>query len=239
MIVMLISDAVEKERKYIVRFTKDWAARWTEEYWEMMECSSIRELEEVVEGKNHPDIICLDITMQGAIDLAAQLRLLLPLSYMILIASPDISPVTYLRPSIGADSLMLKPLSAGQIQEIMSEALQAYIQRFFKPDEKKVFVIENKSGRELVDYDHIFFFESREKRVYLNAGSVEYGFYDTLDKLEERLQDRFIRCHRSFLVNSSKISQVFLSQNRLVLQGDFEIPLSRSYKPAIKEFLAG
>lgn len=73
--------------------------------------------------------------------------------------------------------------------------------------------------------------------MYLNTDTEEYAFYDTLDELTKRLSDGFIRCHRSFLVNKNKIEKVFLSQNRLVLEEDFEIPLSRSYKPALKEYL--
>ena len=142
-----------------------------------------------------------------------------------------------MRPAIGAESLLLKPLSAAQIQEVLSEAVRAYLDRFYRPDEKKVFVIEHKGGRSLVDYENIYFFESREKRVYLNTETEEYGFYDTLDQLETRLLGGFMRCHRSFLVNKKKIVKVFLSQNRLILENDFEIPLSRSYKPAVKAYL--
>ena len=67
---------------------------------------------------------------------------------------------------------------------------------------------------------------------------MDYPFYDTLDQLEERLAGRFLRCHRSYLVNRSKISKVYLSQNILVLSGGEEIPLSRSYKPAVKSFMS-
>ena len=77
-----------------------------------------------------------------------------------------------------------------------------------------------------------------EKKVFLNTGDMEYPFYDTLDQLEERLTGRFLRCHRSYLVNRNKISKVYLSQNILTLEGGEEIPLSRSYKPAVKQFMA-
>ncbi len=237
MIVMLISDAVQKERQYLVRFSKDWAGRWTEEYWKILQCASIEELKRAVEEKIRADIVCIDITMRGALELARALRSLAPASYIVLIADAGISPVTYLRPSIGAESLMLKPLSRSQVDEILSEALQVCVRRFLKPDEKKVFVIENRGERSLIEYESICFFEARDKRIYLNTGTREYGFYDTMDQLEERLSDRFIRCHRGFLVNKSKILQVYLSQSRLVLEGEFDIPLSRSYKPAIKEYL--
>lgn len=237
MIVMLISDGSKEERHYIVAYAKDFAGKWTEEKWEMLECASYPELEGVVTKKIKTDILCVDITMKGALDLTKELRRLLPSSYIILIASPKISPIVYMRPTIAAESLLLKPLTAKQIEEVLSEALQTYIRRFYQPDEKKVFIIEYNGGRNLIDYEKIYFFEAREKRVFLNTDVEEYGFYDTLDQLEDRLAEGFIRCHRSYLVNKSKITKVFLSQNRIVLEGEFEIPLSRSYKPAIKAYL--
>ena len=237
MIVMLISNESKKDRQYMVSYAKDFAGRCTEESWKMLTCVSIRELEETVARKVKVDIICVDITVNGALELTKELRQISPSAYIILVASPQISPVTYMRPSIGAESLMLKPLDEKQIQEVLKEALGAYVERFYRPDGAKVFVLENKGERNLINYENIYFFEAREKRVYLNTGTEEYAFYDTLDELTKRLSDGFIRCHRSFLVNKNKIEKVFLSQNRLVLEEDFEIPLSRSYKPALKEYL--
>ena len=66
---------------------------------------------------------------------------------------------------------------------------------------------------------------------------MEYPFYDTLDQLEERLSEKFLRCHRSYLVNKMRISKVYLSRNTLVLDEGEEIPLSRSYKPQVKQFM--
>lgn len=237
MIVMLISNESKKERQYMVSFAKDFAGRWTEESWKMLTCVSLSELKEAVSRRIKVDIICVDITVNGALELTKELRQISPSAYIILIASPKISPVTYMRPSIGAESLMLKPLDEKQIQEVLKEALGTYIERFYRPDDSKVFVLENKGERNLIDYENIYFFEAREKRVYLNTDTEEFAFYDTLDELTERLSDGFIRCHRSFLVNKSKIEKVFLSQNRLLLEEDFEIPLSRSYKPVLKEYL--
>lgn len=239
MILMLISDNSKTETRSIVRYTKDFAGKRTEEMWKMRTCDNVGELEQAVAEKIKANIICVDITMAGALELTVKLRQLSPLAYIILIASPKISPLTYMRPIIGAESLMLKPLTDLQIHKVLQEALGTYIKRFLQSDEKKAFVIENRGGKELIAYENIYFFEAREKRVYLNTDTEEYGFYDTLDALEERLSEGFIRCHRSFLVNKQKIAKVFLSQNRLVLQEDFEIPLSRSYKQSIKEYLAG
>ncbi len=237
MIVMLISDKEKDERGYIVKYSKDLASKWTDENWKMCQCETFEELEALVTEGLRYDLICVDITMKGALDLTKELRRISPSSYIILIASPKISPVIYMKPSIGAESLMLKPLTKQQIEEVLEEAISTYADRFYHSDEKKVFVVENKGERKLIDYNSIFFFESRDKRVFVNTGAEEYGFYDTLDQLEQQLSEVFIRCHRSFLVNKEKISDVYLSQNRILLKSDFEIPLSRTYKPSLKEFM--
>lgn len=237
MIVMVISCCVERERRYIVRYSRDIAGRYTDEKWDMIQCASLGALREVVQEKVPADMICVDITVEGALKLVTELRKSAPAAYIILIASADISPLVYLRPAVGAQSLMLKPLSEQQIQEVLSEAIRTYARQFYHTGEDSAFVIENSGGRSLIDYGRILFFEARDKRVYLNTAAEEYAFYDTLDNLEGRLKKRFLRCHRSFLVNREKISGVFLSQNRIVLEDDFEVPLSRTYKPAVKEYL--
>lgn len=237
MIVMVISDESEKERQYIVRYSKDMAGKYTDESWKMIQCAAPEELRELVQKKIPADMICVDITMQDALDMVREMRKAAPAAYIILIASAAISPVIYMRPSIGAESLLLKPLSEAQIQEVLAEAISTYAGRFYQPDDSKVFVVENGGERSLIDYERIYFFEARDKRVYLNTDAEEYGFYDTLDRLEESLNEEFLRCHRSFLVNKNKIAGVCLSQNRITLKEGFEVPLSRSYKPSVKEYL--
>ena len=156
---------------------------------------------------------------------------------MILIANSRISPVKYMRPSINAQSLLLKPLDSESVKEVLSESISSYISKFSEKDDDSFFVIETRGERELIPYDRILFYETREKKVFLNTGEMEYPFYDTLDQLEEKLADRFLRCHRSYLVNKSKVNKVYLSQNLLLLNSGEEIPLSRSYKPVVKQFM--
>ena len=78
------------------------------------------------------------------------------------------------------------------------------------------------------------YFESREKKIYINTGSAEFSFYDTLDHLEESLPDDFLRCHRSFIVARRYVRTILLSQNTIVLEDGSAIPLSRTYKAVFK-----
>lgn len=237
MISMLIADGYAKERRAISLEAHEQAARHTDEYWKWMECGDEQALKKLLGEDPRLHLACLDITMQNAVDSAKKIRARSDETYMILVADMTIPPTVYMRPSIGAESLLLRPLDLAQIREVLSEAVGTYARRFLNSDNRKVFVLENRGSRELIEYDRICYFESREKKLFCNTGSEEYAFYGTLDQLEEQLGDSFIRCHRSFLVNRSKIERVFLSRNCLELEGGIELPLSRSCKPAIRDFL--
>ena len=241
MIAMLIADHPAAERKKLLQESKWQAARLTEDEWDWIECSTSEEVLRKAEGIDKLDLVCLDLTMQTTdqmLTAAQMLRSAYPVAHMILIASGKISPVKYMRPAINAQSLLLKPLDAESVREVLAESVQNYVSKFKVRDDDQYFVVETRGERELISYDRILFYETREKKVFLNTGDMEYPFYDTLDQLEERLTGRFLRCHRSYLVNRNKISKVYLSQNILTLEGGEELPLSRSYKPAVKQFMA-
>lgn len=240
MITMLISDAPDAERRRILEAARSQAARYTEEHWEWRECGSVQELQKALSEDEQLNILCLDITMKDTdriLDIAAKVRSGNPQLYMILVADVSISPVRYMRPSIGAQSLMLKPLTDSSVIEILGEAVRTYARQYLDPDKGNVFLLENRGSRELISYDRILYFESREKKVFLNTGENEYGFYDTLDSLSEQLGSRFLRCHRSFLINTKLIRQIYLSQNRILLQDGTEVPVSRTCKGAVRKYL--
>jgi DNA-binding LytR/AlgR family response regulator len=96
------------------------------------------------------------------------------------------------------------------------------------------YVVETKDGMTHIPYEQIYFFEAREKKIYVCIGKEAYGFYGTIDKLVEELPSNFVRCHRGFIVNKNRIDRVVLSQNIIYLEDGFDVPLSRSYKPLFK-----
>lgn len=237
MIVMIISDSPEAERKRIVLCAESQAAYHSDEHWRFVESDSVDDLKCFLEENSKVDMVCLDITMDGSIEMAERVRSDFSSSYITLIADTNISPIKYIRPSIRAESLMVKPLSDAQIETVLEEAVISYMKRLELPDDRRVFVTENKGSKNLISYDRILFFESREKKVFLSTEKEEYGFYDTLDELEIKLDDIFIRCHRSYIVNRERISRVELSAGRIILDDGTEIPMSRSYKKAVKDYL--
>ena len=190
----------------------------------------------LVESGEKADLACIDITIPEALELTKLFRSKNETAYIILIASLKISPVTYMKPSIRAESLILKPFQSQQVDMAVKEAIQEVLKKYQNPDIDKVFVVDNQEGRVLIEYSAIYFFEARNKKIYLNTGAREYGFYSTIEQLQEELGEQFIRCHRGFLVNQKKIERVVFAKNLIVLTDGYEIPVSRTYKSILKEF---
>lgn len=234
MIAMLISSAEEKEAGYLCVCCRDITGKLSDETLEIHRCPTPVDLKRLIDSREQIDLACIDITVPDALALAEFFRSGNGSAYLILIASLEISPVTYMRPGIRAESLILKPFQEEQTRSALVEAFREILRRYEKPDRSKVFVIDNQDGRILIEYDAISFFEARNKKIYLNTGIKEYGFYDTMEHLEKELGDPFIRCHRSFLVNRGKIEKTVLAKNMLTLKDGYEIPVSRTYRTAMR-----
>lgn len=237
MISMLISGRQETERKMILACAKDRAAILTDENWKWLECASLVEVQKYLAEEHNIDIICLDLQIKGNLEAAAGFRAAFSSCYIIIITDASISPISYMRPCISAQSLIIKPLAEKQLTDTIGEVISSYMNTFLPRKAEKSFVLEAREGKLIFSYDQIWFFESREKKVFLNTDAEDYGFYSTLDRLEERMDEDFLRVHRSYLINKAKIESFRLSQNEILMKGGYIIPISRTYRPKIKQFL--
>jgi len=94
----------------------------------------------------------------------------------------------------------------------------------------------------VVDLDDICYCIAKERVTYVFTKDEEYSvgvsiteFYNSLPK------DRFFRCHRSYIVNITKIREIipwFNNTYNLKLQGiDYEVPVSRSNLKEFKQLM--
>ena len=236
MVEMLISGRGKQEVESIYRCSRELAAKFTEEKWEYYCFCTADSLNGFVDQKPLLDMICVDLTMSDALTAVQKLRKFNGHAYITIVASPDISPAVYMRPGFMAGSLMLKPLTEKQVRQVMTEAFQVFVKRFADNSIKEQFVIETREGRTLINYSQIYYFEAREKKIFLITETREIAFYDTINHLLEALPDGFLRSHRSFVVNSGKIDSIRLGKNMILLENGEEIPISRSFRQVFKEF---
>ena len=236
MVSMVILDSKENEISPLKRTIKELAAKLTEEEWSKDCIQSVHEINKLLSQRPLIDMSCYDITLDGALEKLLEFRKNYDEAGLMLITDSSISPVLYLRPGIKADSMLMRPLKAENVYETMKEFIASYFQREYDEKNQKSYIIENKEGKTILPYHEIFYLEAREKKIFLRTLNSEYGFYSTIEQLEEELPEEFVRCHRSFIVNTAKIQKIMLSQNLIELVHGFFVPLSRSYKPMLKQF---
>lgn len=75
---------------------------------------------------------------------------------------------------------------------------------------QKIFSIKVEDKIVNIDYNDILFFETSSTihKVVLHSVNRQVEFYSKMKDVENSLDERFIRCHNSFIVNKDKIKEI-------------------------------
>lgn len=118
---------------------------------------------------------------------------------------------------VEAYDYLLKPLDSAHFKRTMDRVLRALEQRTAEG-----IVIQRGSGCEVVLLSDLMYCEVLGRKIYLHKqdGTVS-DYYDKLEDLERRVDGRFFKCHRSYLVNLDYVrgcqdGQVMLSQGERI-----------------------
>lgn len=72
-------------------------------------------------------------------------------------------------------------------------------------------------------------------KVYLQGEAKPIVTLLSMKKMEERLPENFMRIHRSYIVNLSKIQEV--NKNRVIMDADTYLPIGDMYKDTFQQYL--
>ena len=226
----------DKSSIQIVAAVKDTVAKISEDYWDIKQIFATKELLEYLSEKPLVHLIIYDVCDKEALKLLAELRKNYPQPQLMILADMSISPMEYIRPDLKVSSLLIKPWTKQQLNDVLCDFLNDYVEDSAQAADSRedAYVVETREGTINIPYEQIYFFEAREKKIYVCIGKEAYGFYSAIDKLVDELPSYFARCHRGFIVNTKKIRKIVLSQNIIYLSDGFDVPLSRSYKSTLK-----
>lgn len=238
MISALIHNHNDRERELLISQLKKQIAYLCEE---KLKCQSVESSEAVSKLSGILELVdmaLLDIVDNTGVTIAEMVRKSWKNSEIMILSNPDVSPMMYLTPSIRAASLFLRPIRIEELERILYLFLKAVLSKRDSEDESS-YVVENNDGKVMIPYSKIYYFEVSEKKVYARLKTKEYGQYGTLDQLALELPEQFLRCHRSYIVNTDHIARIRLSEGMIYLDDGIAIPLSRSYKGDLKEYING
>lgn len=225
------------EQDNVKKHLKDNVAFASEEELNISAYLKIQSILEHVSGSEPVDMAVLEITGDDEIAMSHTVREKKEHALMMLVADAAISPMKYLTPKIRACSLLLKPYDDEMLDQIASQFVREYYRQKEGTDEEGAVLIESRQGKIRLPGKQIYYIEVRGKKVYFRTKDKEYGKYDSLENIKGQIPDYFIQCHRSYLFNKHYIERVKLSENTIYLENGITIPLSRTYKRNIKEYM--
>jgi len=178
--------------------------------------------------ENNCDIIFTDIELgsKNSIDLFKKIKNNLP---QIVFMS------TY--PKYAHKSFAVNPLHYIVKPVTNSEVLTA-IERFLNQNKDNIresfFVKKLHSSNEKIYLDDILFIESEKDAIKIKTKENEIVTLSSIKKILEKLPNKFIRVHRSFIININHIKSF---ENKNIKIDDYTIPISRAYKKEVLQFI--
>jgi len=186
-------------------------------------------IEHVSSSKESYDIVFLDIYMKfsNGINTAKKIREFDKECKIIFITSSKEHAIESYE--VRALYYILKPIEEDKLKDAIFIAIED-----LNLNDKNI-VIKNKKGSYKIIYKDILYAESSARVVMIHLVSGQtISFYSKLKDFIELIQDdRFIRCHKSFVVNMHHVIKI--EGNYIFMSGNLKIPISSVNSGTVKE----
>ena len=234
MISILVCDRDERERGIIAQDCRRRVAEHSNEQLTMAGAASEKEFLALLNKDQLVHLLYYNFQAGQPILGLREFRRKYGDAMLMLIADAAVSPLEYLRPGVAPDALLLRPLNRKKLDTANGEFIESFLGRLQEKGGKESFLVDTREEKIYIPFSHIYYFEARDKKLFLRTKNTEYAFYDTIDALIDKLPDTYRRCHRSYIVNTEKIRRVLTAENYLDLGNQIGVPISRSYRAAFK-----
>jgi len=202
-------------------------------------------------AEHQPDLMLLDIQMPklDGFEVVELLEQELPI---IFITAHDEHALRAFE--VHAVDYLLKPFSAGRLEEALKRARERIGRGDASPSLDDLVASARPEGADLdrilvrdgsdvrvIPTDAVDYIEARDDVVAIHVGGESHLKAQRLSMLEERLdQKRFIRVHRSFILNIDRLRSIelYAKDSRIaILEDGTKVPVSRSGYAKLRELL--
>ncbi len=179
----------------------------------------------------------LKTDMNGLL-LAQEIRKYDPRGFIVFVTThSEMSYLTF-KYKIEALDYILKD-NPNEIGERIYECIVKANQRFSSKNNKAQPVFSLKVGEKIytVNYEDILFFETSTNvhKIILHCRNRQMEFLGKIKEIEDELDDRFYRCHRSFLANRDNIKEIDFGNRVIYMDNGDECLLSSRMMKGLKK----
>ena len=221
--IAICDDEVRGRERIRTLLEKEFSQAQTQEF------DSGTKLIESVEEGYRPDIVMLDIAMEG-MDGMETARHLRELTDALLIFVTGVKEQVFQAFDVGAFHYLMKPIDQDKMTDVLKRAMQEVEKKNMSP---RYLLVKAEGSHHKIPVEDILYVENSGRKVILHmkTGCLEY--YERMNHLAEILGEGFYRCHRGYLVALSAISG-YDHESITVGQGDKVYLAKQKYGEFVK-----
>ena len=123
-----------------------------------------------------------------------------------------------------------KPITEEKLEETINRLVED-----IKSSPKKFIRLNN--NKTIINEDEINYIRKDGMKLVFCTDNRNYETYSSFSKIEDCLPDNFVRCHKSFIANINKISDINYSKNTILFPKNESCSIGAKYKNNIMEVL--
>ena len=180
---------------------------------------------------NPTDVLLLDIDLKSStsgLQIAEQIRAIDKNIYIIFVTGHfEFGMVAYKYKTF---DFLQKPLTKERFEETILRLysdIYGSTARYIRLDNDKTVIKENS----------IRFIKKEGMKVIFHTDTRDYETYSSFNKISGMLPNNFVRCHKSYIVNVSKITDIDLSENEISFTNNDKCYIGPKYKDDFMEVL--
>lgn len=142
-------------------------------------------------------------------------------------------------PGICPSGVLVYPCEKDDVEAVLDEIYADYMRCSSENSKLGMFSFRQKAREFSIPFEKIILFESRNKKVLIRTEAQEFEVYETLDAVSKRLPDCFMKIHKSFVINLSRVVSADYGAMEVELDDGSAAYMSRTYKSELRERLKG